>query len=295
MLRVFASRSSNSADSQRMHRRAAHAAHPRCGASAKWYALQDSAFDPAAYRDVIGSMLRRSTDSRGSWKAYSRLPAPSQVASRWRAKSWTSARSPRVWRTTFVSWLRKRADLDCRRRSTGQCRVRPNDSSSGSDQSAPQRNQIHPQRGRYSRARHENALTGEAAIEVKDTGRGIPTAHHHRIFERFYRVDQDRSRRLRWVGLGLAIARWAVEANGGRSIETKTRREPKPSSKQRTEGERTAFRIVLPKPALFPHQFLQSFHGIAATHHADQCPCPHQRKWSNISQKDDSDRFYYQR
>jgi heavy metal sensor kinase len=55
----------------------------------------------------------------------------------------------------------------------------------------------------------------QALIEVRDTGSGIPAAHRLRIFDRFYRVDASRSREEGGVGLGLAIARWAIEANSG--------------------------------------------------------------------------------
>jgi heavy metal sensor kinase len=60
-----------------------------------------------------------------------------------------------------------------------------------------------------------NAMGGRPVVEVRDTGPGIPAAHRDRIFDRFYRVDTSRSREAGGVGLGLAIARWAVEANGG--------------------------------------------------------------------------------
>jgi len=71
-------------------------------------------------------------------------------------------------------------------------------------------------------------------VEVIDNGPGVSQEDQSRISDRFYRVDKARSREWGGAGLGLAIARWAVEVHGGQiAVES-------------AEGEGSTFRITLP-------------------------------------------------
>ena len=72
------------------------------------------------------------------------------------------------------------------------------------------------------------------AISVRDEGPGIAPEHASRIFDRFYRVDQGRSREAGGFGLGLAIVQWAVQAHNG-SVSLSS-----------APGEGSTFRIIIP-------------------------------------------------
>jgi signal transduction histidine kinase len=71
-----------------------------------------------------------------------------------------------------------------------------------------------PRGGKIS-IRVENARPDSVAIAVEDSGPGIAPEHAARIFDRFYRVDEGRSRDEGGFGLGLSIAQWAVRVHGG--------------------------------------------------------------------------------
>jgi two-component system sensor histidine kinase SenX3 len=74
----------------------------------------------------------------------------------------------------------------------------------------------------------------EVALVVQDHGIGIPAKDIKRIFERFYRVDQARSRQTGGTGLGLAIVRHVARNHGG-EVTVSSR-----------EGEGSTFMLVLP-------------------------------------------------
>jgi len=85
-----------------------------------------------------------------------------------------------------------------------------------------------------------SARDGAASIVVKDDGAGVPEEHIPRLTERFYRVDEARSRELGGVGLGLAIVKHIVNRHRG-VLEIES-----------VVGEGTAFRVLFLAAAIAP-------------------------------------------
>jgi heavy metal sensor kinase len=74
----------------------------------------------------------------------------------------------------------------------------------------------------------------EVTLRVMDTGIGIDPQNQSHIFDRFFRVDQARTREAGGSGLGLSICKWIVEAHGGEiSVESDV-------------GKGSVFRVTLP-------------------------------------------------
>jgi signal transduction histidine kinase len=76
---------------------------------------------------------------------------------------------------------------------------------------------------------------GCVLIQVEDSGKGIPTEEHEKIFEQFYRSGSELRRETPGVGIGLSIVKHIVEAHGGR-IEL-----------QSAPGQGSRFTMVLPE------------------------------------------------
>lgn len=196
-------------------------------------ALQEP-LDTAAYRDVIGSMLEEV--DRLTRLVESLLTLTRAESGRILLKQ--EVMDLGAVATSVAEYLRvlaeeKEQDLSVDVRAHVRARCDPAILRQGLMNLIHNAIKYAPDRGTI-RVEVSKTPAGDAAIEVKDTGPGIAAEHRARIFERFYRLDEGRSRDTGGVGLGLAIARWAVEANGGRiELESEV-------------GKGSIFRIVLP-------------------------------------------------
>lgn len=79
-----------------------------------------------------------------------------------------------------------------------------------------------------------HCLNDNIEIKVSDTGVGIPETEIPKIFDKFYRVKDPKTRKVMGTGLGLSIVKGIIEAHNG-TIDVES-----------TPGEGTTFRILLP-------------------------------------------------
>jgi heavy metal sensor kinase len=87
------------------------------------------------------------------------------------------------------------------------------------------------------RIRGFESPSGDAVLEVSDSGPGIAAGHSAQVFDRFYQQGGSEPGGGSGVGLGLAIAKWAVEMNGGQL------------SLEQGNGAGCTFRMTLPAVA----------------------------------------------
>jgi PAS domain S-box-containing protein len=81
---------------------------------------------------------------------------------------------------------------------------------------------------------------GNAILEVRDTGMGIPAEEQEHVFERFFRTTRATEQAIQGTGLGLAISKAIVHAHGGRITLASS------------EGEGATFRVTIPIRAVQP-------------------------------------------
>ncbi|MXZ72711.1 MAG: HAMP domain-containing protein [Acidobacteria bacterium] len=79
-----------------------------------------------------------------------------------------------------------------------------------------------------------DAVDGDSILDVRDNGPGVPESRATALFDRLHHDPADPTNAVPPKGLGLAIARWAVEAHHGRLTYS------------RTPTDQTTFRITLP-------------------------------------------------
>src|SRR6185436_2496182 len=81
---------------------------------------------------------------------------------------------------------------------------------------------------------------GNAILEVRDTGMGIPAEEQEHVFERFFRTTRATEQAIQGTGLGLAISKAIVHAHGGNITLASS------------DGEGATFRVTIPIRAVQP-------------------------------------------
>ena len=87
-----------------------------------------------------------------------------------------------------------------------------------------------------------SSARGNAILEVRDTGMGIPAEEQEHVFERFFRTSRATEQAIQGTGLGLAISKAIVHAHGGRITLASS------------DGEGATFRVTIPIRAVQPAQ-----------------------------------------
>jgi signal transduction histidine kinase len=90
-----------------------------------------------------------------------------------------------------------------------------------------------------------SSARGNAILEVRDTGMGIPAEEQEYVFERFFRTSRATEEAIQGTGLGLAISKAIVHAHGGRITLASS------------DGEGATFRVSIPIRAVQPAEPLQ--------------------------------------
>jgi len=100
----------------------------------------------------------------------------------------------------------------------------------------------HTPAGSLIRVEWQTTNDNGAILVISDNGQGIPAQHLMHITERFYRVDNEHSRKSGGTGLGLSIVKHIVNRHQG---ELRISSEP---------GQGTTFEILFPVEKILPNQ-----------------------------------------
>ena len=178
--------------------------------------LQEDA-KPEEYRDTIGSMLEEVNRLTAIVESLLTLSRADAGQIRLQVSVFPMMALVREAAALLGGSHRRQAPYvhSCGRRKPGRG-GRPTLRAAGSGQHSAQCRQVYPQRRNDFRAR-SNAR-GYSQVELsrsRDSGPGIPAEQSAKIFDRFYRVDEARAGEDKGAGLGLSIAKWAVQANDG--------------------------------------------------------------------------------